>query len=83
MTKQTSRQIQPSPKSPSYLVDYDCPDLAAKVAAMVGMDMVQMNALRVAIATTEETQADWMRDALLASAEAYIAEVGHNVTVRG
>jgi hypothetical protein len=64
------------PRSPEYLVEYDCPDLASRVAGMVGLDEVQMNALRLAVAVSGMSQAEFIRDILLAGAEALIGEMG-------
>jgi len=64
------------PPSHEYAVEYDCPDLASKVAGMVGMDEIQMNALRLAVAVSGQSQADLIKDLLLAGTESLVSELG-------
>ena len=69
--------------SSEFAVEYDCTDLASKVAGLVGMNEVQMNALRLAVAVAGTSQADFLKDILLAGAESLISEIGGSgITLR-
>ena len=43
---------------------------------MVGMDEIQMNALRLAVAVSGQSQADLIKDLLLAGTESLVSELG-------
>lgn len=75
MTNKT-RQIQPSPPSPTFAVEYDQTDVVSKASALAGMTEIEMNALRLAAAISAMSQADFLKDLLLAAAESYLSEMG-------
>lgn len=71
-----NRILKPSPPSPAYAVDYECHDVVSKVSALAGLSEVEMNALRLAAAISEMSQADFLKDLFLAAAESHLSELG-------
>jgi hypothetical protein len=70
------RSIQPFPPSPEYAVEYECNDVISRTAALAGLNEVEMNAVRLAAAISEMSQAEFLQDLLLAAAESYVSELG-------